>query len=77
MFKEPDGTNQRMRRLLGTEFKTVTFSQAREGSPRASNPSSLVIYQSTLRPPVFVAGVGMTVPDKVERWTIDEPVESA
>lgn len=77
MFKEPQGVNTLMRKLLGTKFKAATFPHAREGSPRASNPPSLVVYQSRIKPDLFIIGVGMAVPARVDNWTMDEPREPA
>jgi hypothetical protein len=68
MFKETDGINQRMRKLLGATFKQAFLPHAREGHPRAS-----LVYSSGVKPNIFVPGIGMKIPRRVETWSVEEP----
>ena len=75
MFKDIEGTNQRMRRLLGAKFGHARLPKAtlKLGSPQRSPSLIEVAYSSHVKPETFVAGCGMPVPAKVESWLADEP----
>ena len=68
------GVNARMRILLDADIKMAALPHAREGQPKAAPLPSLV-YSSKVKPEIFVPGVGMKIPARVETWSVEEPVE--
>ncbi len=80
MFKGPQGINIRMRALLKAKFRAVILPKATPKlgithPPRRSPSLVEVAYSSAweVKPTLFIAGCGMTVPDQVECWMNEEP----